>query len=148
MSYPVMLDVEGRHCLVVGGGSIAERKVRNLSEAGARVHIVSPAVTAGIKEMLSGSELLTCEKRRFRRPDLEGMFLVIAATADRALNERICLLASGKGILANSVNSRTNTTFSNMAVLDIGGITVGISSDGKDPARVKALRERLGEILS
>src|SRR5579863_7904929 len=94
--YMACLDLNGRRCLVVGGGPVAAEKAAGLIAAGARVTLVAP-------ELGEGCGALTVEwrPRRYRRRDLRGMFLVIAATSERAANERVHRDAERRGMLCN-----------------------------------------------
>jgi siroheme synthase-like protein len=133
-----MLLVDGKRCLIVGGGRIAQRKALRLLESGARVHIVSPTLTGTLITRMERDSALTYEKRGFMSADLKGKFLVIAATDDRELNGKICVLALEKGILCNSVNTRDNTDFMNMAEIRFDGLTIAASSGGKNVKKAKA----------
>ena len=86
--YPVFLDVRGRTALVVGGGAVAERKAAGLARAGACVRVVAPTVTAGL-EAQARDGLVDLRRRAFRENDVEGVFLVYAATDDAAVNEAV-----------------------------------------------------------
>ena len=77
--YPAFLDLRGRRCLVVGGGTIAERKVTGLLEAGARVRVVSPTLTPALSA-LARTSAVEHRPRTFRRHDARGCALVVAAT--------------------------------------------------------------------
>ena len=83
--YPVNLDVQGRGCLVVGGGGVGTRKVRTLVDCGGRVTVVSPTVTETLNRMAAAGQVRLF-RREFRNHDLNGMFLVIGATDDESLN--------------------------------------------------------------
>lgn len=124
--YPVILNLKKKNCLVVGGGKIAERKIKVLLSAGAKVYLVSPKVTSWIKK----NNKLIYKKRRFVPNDLDDKFLVIAATNDKMTNKKICKLADKKNILVNSINTRKHTNFMNMAVIRKNGLIIAISSKG------------------
>src|SRR2546427_2512002 len=79
--FPAFLDLRGRRCLVVGGGAVGERKVRALLECGARVTVVSPAVTPGLAALVASGRIVN-RARSFRRSDLRGRALAVAATGD------------------------------------------------------------------
>src|SRR5690348_114250 len=98
-SYPVSLLVDGRPCLVVGGGRLALRKVEGLRASGAAVHVVAPVVDAGIKD----SPGVTWDERAYQDGDVVGYRLVIAATDDRDVNGHVAEDAERHGIWVNSV---------------------------------------------
>lgn len=85
---PIMLDCEGQHCVVIGGGVVAERKVSGLLEAGAAVKVISPSLTDPL-DSLAEKGLLIWMDRTYAPGDLRGAFLVYAATNDRAVNEEV-----------------------------------------------------------
>ncbi|MFQ9180728.1 MAG: bifunctional precorrin-2 dehydrogenase/sirohydrochlorin ferrochelatase [Eggerthella lenta] len=101
--YPVFLDVRGRTALVVGGGAVAERKAAGLARAGACVRVVAPTVTAGL-EAQARDGLVDLRRRAFRENDVEGVFLVYAATDDAAVNEAVYAEAEARGVPANVVD--------------------------------------------
>src|SRR5919197_6140954 len=86
--YPAFLDLRGRRCLVVGGGPVGERKVSALLDAGARVAIVSPTLTPAL-DTLAADAVVEHRARRFRRHDVRGMVLVVAATGDVAVDDGV-----------------------------------------------------------
>ena len=99
--FPLFADLRGRRVLVVGGGEVAERKIRLLLEAQASVTVVAPGVTHGITTLV-GAGAVTRIDAYFREGHLEGMVLVIAATDDRALNARVAAVAQMRNVLANA----------------------------------------------
>ena len=137
--YPVFLDLRGKSCVVVGGGRVAERKALALLAAGARLTVVSPALTARLrKEKDRGS--LRHVGRAFRPGDLTGAFLVIAATDDERVNEAV---AARKDLLVNVVDQPERCTFIVPASVRRGPLHVAISTSGTSPAMARAIREDL-----
>src|SRR2546430_2505510 len=94
--YMACLDLEGRRCLVVGGGSVGLEKASGLLASGAQVTVVSPEVHDDLRAL--GVEW---RPHRYRKSDLRGAFLVIAATSDRTVNERVHRDAEERGMLCN-----------------------------------------------
>ncbi|MFQ5342956.1 MAG: bifunctional precorrin-2 dehydrogenase/sirohydrochlorin ferrochelatase, partial [Anaerolineae bacterium] len=86
--YPVYLDLKGRYCVVIGGGSVAEGKVKGLLEAEAKVTVISPQLTPRLQELAQAGHIVHVA-RRYRRGDLAGAFLAIGATDDRMVNEQV-----------------------------------------------------------
>src|SRR2546427_3446247 len=101
--FPVALDLQGRRCLVVGGGSVAQRKVDALLDAGAQVLIVAPRISAEI-EGLGLLRAVEIRLRQYQPDDLDGVFIVVAATDDRETNARVAADARQRGILVNAVD--------------------------------------------
>lgn len=128
MTYPVMLSLKGRECLVAGAGAVAERKTRRLVAEGAAVTVVSPGAAA----YFSNNRRIKFVKRKFRAADLDGKFLVIAATGEEKTNDAICRLAGKKNMLANSARGRKNANFMNMAYASKKGLVAAVSSGGRD----------------
>ena len=142
MFYPIYLDLHGRPCLVVGGGPIATGKVRGLVEAGALVTVVAPEVSADVAAW-AASRVVTWQARAFADADLDGQFLVYAATDDRDVNARIYRLADQANRVANAVDDLDHCNFIAPAVARQGQLQVAISTAGTSPALAKQLRDRV-----
>ncbi len=143
---PVGLSVEGRDCLVVGGGGVGERKVHNLLRAGASVRVVAPSVTAGLKELADRGTVKWLESP-FRVALLGDAFLVVAATDSEELNASIVGWAAEKGILACDASSAARSGVIFGALTTVAGATVAVFTDGSDPARARCIRDRIGKGL-
>jgi len=141
--YPVTLDVEGRACLVVGGGAVALAKARALVDAGALVRVVAPQVVAE----LAGLPGVTVERRAYRTGDAAGCFLVVSATGDAAVNAVVFADAEAGGVLVNSVDDPDHCSFTMPAVLRRGPVTVAVSTGGASPALASWLRRRFEDEL-
>lgn len=140
--YPIFLDLRERPCLVVGGGPIATGKVEGLIDAGARVTVVAPEVDVRISQWHAGGR---CHwlARAFQPDDIGESFLVIAATADRALNAHIYTLADARHRLANAVDDTDHCNFIAPAIARAGAIQVAVSTSGHSPALAKQLRDEI-----
>jgi siroheme synthase-like protein len=141
--YPVLLDLAGRPCLVVGGGPVALGKVRGLLAADARVTVVAPDVL----DELAGLDGVTVVRRAYAAGDLAGQRLAIAATDDRAVNHQVFLDGEASGVWVNSADDPANCAFTLPAVVRRGPITVAVSTGGHSPALSGWLRDRLGAEL-
>ncbi|MDQ7029538.1 MAG: precorrin-3B C(17)-methyltransferase [Ardenticatenia bacterium] len=146
--YPVVLtDVVGARAVVVGGGRVAERKVRGLLTVGARVRVISPEATGAIRQWaLEGR--LDWEPRPYRVGDVLGARLVFAATDVRAVNAQVAREADELGVLCNVADAPHEGTFHLPAVHRGEGVVVAVSTAGADPARARDLRDHLAEVLS
>ena len=140
--YPAFLDLRGRNCLVVGGGSVAERKVESLLECGARVKVVTREATDGLAE-LAQSGSIELDRRDYASDDLPGIFLVIAATDDPKVQARIGDEAKEHGLLVNVVDDPANCTFIVPAVARRGELSIAVSTGGRSPALAARIREKL-----
>jgi siroheme synthase-like protein len=132
--YPVHLDLQDRHVLVVGGGTIAEGKARQLVEAGARVRIVSPELTEGLKQLVE-ADRIDDRAGEFRAEDLNGVCLVISATDDRAVNEEVSREARTRGIWCNVVDQPALCDF------------IGVSTGGGSPVLAQRVKREIGELI-
>ena len=144
--YPVFLNLQGRHAVVVGGGAIAEQKVVGLLEAGARVTVVSPELTWKLED-LAATGAIAVRRRAYQRGDLEGAFLTIAATDDRSANADVWAEAEQRGILLNAVDDLPHCSFIAPAIHRAGDIAVAVSTAGKSPALAVRLRERIRALI-
>jgi uroporphyrin-III C-methyltransferase/precorrin-2 dehydrogenase/sirohydrochlorin ferrochelatase len=140
--YPVMLDVAGRACLVVGGGGVALRKVQGLVEEGARVTVVAPEAVEPLRD-LSAAGQIEWRRRPYRTGDAASATLVFAATDDRDVNERVFRDASDAGIWVNVADVPENCSFHLPARIRRGPLQLAIGSAGEAPFAVSRLRRLL-----
>ena len=142
--FPVFLKLAGRRCLVVGGGPIAEAKMEGLVRCGAEVRVVAPEATPGIREAANLGGILW-EQREFLPSDLEGMFLVVAATDSAELHEEIFRRCQEAGIVCNAVDEPQRCDFYYPAVVRRGALQIAISTAGNSPFLAQRLRRELEE---
>jgi precorrin-2 dehydrogenase/sirohydrochlorin ferrochelatase len=146
--YPIFLDLRGRHCLVVGGGKVAERKVRKLLRAGAEVRVLSPECTPGLQR-LSEEGKIQVTRRKFRPGDLRGRahghtpLLVFAATDDPKAQQAIRESARAASALVNRADDAADSDFLVPASFTRGNLHVAISTSGTHPAWARQLRRWL-----
>jgi precorrin-2 dehydrogenase/sirohydrochlorin ferrochelatase len=140
--YPIALVLDGRPCLVVGGGEIADGKLDALLLAGAVVTVVSPEVRPRITALAAEGQI-TLHRRSYRTSDLDATYLAIAATDDRPLNARVVTEARAAGILTQAVDDIPYCDFFAMAIVRRGDLQLGISTNGRSPAFARWMRERL-----
>ena len=139
--FPALLDLQGKLCVVVGGGRVAERKVRSLLKAGALVKVISPEITPSLFRLELKGKIIH-HPRSFRSGDLAGAFLSIAATDDRATNERVSRKALGLKIPVNVVDDPARSSFIVPSLVEKGSLLVAISTSGQSPALAKLLRQK------
>ena len=142
MYYPAFLELTGRLCVVIGGGRVAERKIKTLLECGAKVKVISPEVTSGIERLYQEGKL-TLEKRPYQEGDLEGAWLVIAATSDPEVQQRVFEEAESLKIFCNVVDVPERCSFIVPSVVRRGDLCLAISTSGSSPALARRIRERL-----
>lgn len=140
--YPVFLNLQGKLCVVVGGGRVAERKVQGLLRAGARVKVISPQLTTKLIK-LKEQRKIVCHLRKFRSMDLKNAYLAIAATNDHNINEKIYQQAEGQKIPVNVVDDPKHSSFIVPSLVRKGDIILAISTSGKSPALARLLRQKL-----
>ena len=140
--YPMLVDLGGKRCVVIGGGAVAERKVRRLLECGAEVQVVSPAVTDQLAG-LAGAGRIGLQQRPVLPLDLTGAFLVFVATNDPGVNRAVAEAAHGQNSLVNVADDPAACSFHVPSVLQRGDLTLTISTRGGSPALARKLRQRL-----
>ncbi len=144
--FPVMLQLAGRRCLVVGGGGVALRKVQALLAEGAEVVLVAPEAVRVLEE-LSDSGRIVLERRPYEEGEAAGYALVFAATADREVNRKVFEDASGAGVWVNVADDPELCSFHMPAVVRRGPLHVAIASGGSAPFAVRRLRRLLERLL-
>jgi precorrin-2 dehydrogenase / sirohydrochlorin ferrochelatase len=140
--FPMFLKLEGRACLVVGAGTIGEPKIESLLIAGASVRVIAPRVTAAVAEWARAG-VIVWEAREFNEGDLDGVFLVIAATSSRDVNGTIFRGAHQRNILCNVVDDPEFCDFYYPAVVRRGDLQLAISTNGRSPALAQRIRREL-----
>ena len=140
--YPILLRLEELPCLVVGAGAVAARKIVGLLEAGGRVTVVSPEAHSEV-HALAEKQTITWRRRPYRRGDLRGFRLAIAATSSPEVNAQVYAEARSMGIPVNAVDDPEHCTFFVPAVLRRGMLTLAISTAGAAPYLARRIREHL-----
>jgi precorrin-2 dehydrogenase/sirohydrochlorin ferrochelatase len=144
--YPLFLDLRNQKVIVVGGGEVAERKIRNLLTYGCRIHIASPRLTPGLRRLVEVEKIL-------RIPDgpldghLDDAFMVIVATDDSHVNGRIASQAKKRGLLVNVVDQPRDCNIIVPSVVRRGDLQIAISTAGKSPALAKKIREEMEHLF-
>ncbi len=140
--YPAFLDIKGRACTVIGGGEVAERKVRFLLECGGRVTLISPEATEGLEE-LSREGRIIWRRRPYQEGDLAEAFLAIAATDDNGVNRQVSAEAKRSKVLLNVVDVPPLCDFIAPSIVRRGDVIVATSTGGTAPALARTFREKL-----
>lgn len=143
--YPLFLRLEGRRALVVGGGEVAARKVAELVEAGARVDVVAKEFAPALEARAGATVLL--QRRAFVPADVEGAWLVVAATDDPAVNRAVADAAEAQRVFVNAVDDPPNASAFFGAIVRRAPFQIAISSSGELPALSRLLREVLEQLL-
>jgi precorrin-2 dehydrogenase/sirohydrochlorin ferrochelatase len=138
----MFLKLEGRRCLVVGAGTIAEGKIGGLIATDAAIRVIAPEATAQVQTW-AGEGKIDWERRKFLTSDLQGVFLVIAATSSTPVHEEIFAEAKKLGVLCNVVDVPHLCDFFYPAIVRRGSLQIAISTAGESPALSQRLRKEL-----
>jgi siroheme synthase-like protein len=141
-TYPVNLVVDGRACLVVGGGSVAARKARGLRDAGGDVLVVATDVGDEVRDLG-----VPFEERPYRAGEAGAYWLVVTATNDPELNRMVKADGDAGRIWVNAADDPASCSFILPAVVRQGPVTVAIATDGRSPALAARLRAHVAEEL-
>jgi siroheme synthase-like protein len=145
--YPVLLDLAGRRCVMVGGGIIAGRRVDGLLTAGARVTVISPRLTRTLAA-LAAEGRIDHEAREYRDGDLDGADLAFVATDAGEVNAAVAREARARGVWINAADDPARCTFILPALVRRGDLTVAVATGGSSPALARAIREELEAYLT
>jgi precorrin-2 dehydrogenase/sirohydrochlorin ferrochelatase len=140
--FPMFLKLDGKPCLLVGAGHVGENKLRSLIRSGARVQVVSPQATPGVRRLASKKKIAWL-RRKFMPRDLDGMLLVVVATSSPSVNKRVSEQARRRGALCNAVDDPLNCDFFYPAVVRRGDLQIAISTGGRSPELAHRLRKEL-----
>jgi precorrin-2 dehydrogenase/sirohydrochlorin ferrochelatase len=139
---PIFVKLRDRLVVVVGGGVVAQGKIEGLFAAEARVRVIAPQVTPAIAQWISQGRV-EWKTKAFAPADLEGSFLVIAATSAPGVNEAVFSEADARGILCNAVDDIEQCHFYYGSVVQRGDLQIAISTNGKSPSLAQRLRLQL-----
>lgn len=140
--YPLFLDIRNKPCVVIGGGKVAERKARGLLKAGARVIVISPDLTVQMKKLAQTGKISHI-RRTYRKGDIRGKSLAIAASGSREANRAVFEEAQKLKILVNTVDDPGLSSFIVPSVVDRHPLVIAVSTSGQCPALSKKLRKKL-----
>jgi precorrin-2 dehydrogenase/sirohydrochlorin ferrochelatase len=140
--YPVNLDVRRRNCLVVGGGSVAERKVRTLLECEAQITVITLGATETLRTIWQDGRIELVFKG-YQSSDLDGRFLVIGATDDEQVNQAVSRDCASRCILCNIADRPEVCTFVLPAIMCRGDLVIAVSTSNKSPAVAKYIRQAM-----
>ena len=144
--YPVFLDVSDKPCAVVGGGEVACRKVQRLLQCGARVTVISDALSPKLEALKARQEIAHIDDQ-YTAEHIASAFIVIGATDNRHVNEQIFRDARTERILVNIVDEPERCDFILPSIVERGDLAVAVSTGGKSPALAKRLRRELEQIF-
>ena len=145
--YPIFLNIQGKKCVVVGGGEVAERKARALVEQGASVTVISARVSDGLTQ-LAEQGIIELSLRDYQPGDLENALIAIAATDDPKVNMDVVREGQERGVLTNVVDAPEHSDFIVPSLLRRGDISIAVSTGGKSPALARRIRTELEQSLA
>jgi uroporphyrin-III C-methyltransferase/precorrin-2 dehydrogenase/sirohydrochlorin ferrochelatase len=152
---PIFLDLTSKDCLVVGGGVVAERKVRLLERTGANVTVLAPAVTENLQSLIDGGQI-THIPQRYGSVFVKNFWLVVASTENDSLNRQIAADADNSRCFCNVVDDNEASTFILPAIVDRSPVVIAIGTEGNAPVLAQQLKnkieawlpERIGELAA
>ena len=139
---PIFLKLTDKSCLVVGGGSVAERKVRLLQRTAASITVIAPSVTESLQAQIDQG-LIAHLPEQYSDGVVAGYWLIIAATDDELLNHRIAADADAAGRFCNVVDDNAASSFILPAIVDRSPVVVAIGTEGNAPVLAQQLKNRI-----
>lgn len=140
--YPIFVKMDGRPCLVVGGGTVAERKVEGLLQAGAAVTVISPTLSEHLRFLVTDHKV-SHVAREYRSGDLSAHDLVFVATDDHEASEAVFREGLERGVWVNAADDPSHCDFILPSVLRRGELVVAVATGGSGPALSQAIRKEL-----
>lgn len=145
--YPIVLDISGRRCVVIGGGPVAERKVEGLLQVGASITVISPGLTKHLHELASAGKI--CHLARdYRKGDLAGHQLAFVATDDPQVSADVFREGREQGVWVNAADDPVHCDFILPSILRRGDLVVAVATGGSSPALSRAIREDLEQYFT
>jgi uroporphyrin-III C-methyltransferase/precorrin-2 dehydrogenase/sirohydrochlorin ferrochelatase len=145
--FPIFVDAEHIHCLLVGAGEVAARKCELLLKTPARITIVSPWVSDTVSRLASEHTQITLIERKFEDPDIEGKQMIFVATDDEQVNKHIHDIAHAKNLLVNVVDNTPLCKFITPSIVDRSPIIIAMSSGGVAPVLLRYIRQKLESVI-
>lgn len=142
----MFVDLEGRRCLVVGGGPIGTEKAEKLLEHGASVRLVAPSITDELRTLVDGGQIAEYHARAYHPGDLDGCFLVISGTNLDAINRMVWQDAEAAGVICNIVDVPILCNFIVPSIVRRGELAVAISTGGASPVVAKHIRREISDM--
>jgi len=140
--YPIFLDLNNQKVIVVGGGEVAERKIKNLLIYGCTIYISSPHFTPHLQQLIAAKKIHHIPDKSLDTY-MDTAFMVIAATDDAEVNSKIASQAKKHGLLINTVDQPKDCNFIMPSIVKRGNLQIAISTAGKSPALAKKIRKNL-----
>ena len=146
--FPMFVDLTDANCLIVGGGTVALRKVKVLLDFGAKVHVIAKEISMDIAAISEETDHLLLEQREFTPFDLQDRKLVVVATSDNELNGQIFMMCKEGGIPVNVDDDHEKCSLIFPSYLKEQNLVGAFSSGGNSPALTQYLKNKEKEILT
>jgi precorrin-2 dehydrogenase / sirohydrochlorin ferrochelatase len=142
--YPIFVNIENRLAVIVGGGEVAYRKLNDLLDSGAKIKIIAPVIKKGIKDLQTKNrDFIEIIQREYKYRDIEGAYIIFAATNNPEINKSIYQEAEKKQIPVNSADDPDNCSFFVPSMTRKGDLIIAVSTSGDSPAMAARLRRSL-----
>ncbi len=148
MYFPIFMDLKARRVLVIGGGKIAVEKLRKIVLCCNNTVVITKEVKDEYIEELAERGKIKLEIREFEESDLEGVFIVVSATDNKELNQRVYDLCSSRNIPVNSVDQKDKCSFIFSAEIRRGDLTIAVSTGGASPGLAARIRNQIEDLIS
>ena len=143
---PIFVTIRNKPCVVIGGGLVATRKVASLLESGAIITVVSPEVSEELQRQIRENKIIHIA-RTFEPEDIQGAYLVFAATDSREVNRSIGEIAQDQQTLVNIADDPEHSNFVLPSVLDRSPVVIAVSTGGASPILARQLRLKLEAMI-
>jgi len=144
--FPMFVDLSEKRILVIGGGRIAARRINTLLLFAENIKVVAPRICEELSELEQQGKIVWV-KRGWKEADTVGMDMVLAASDNSAVNHRAVVFCNESGILVNSADDKKKCDFYFPAIVEKDDLIIGIGANGENPAKVKAARQQLEDLL-
>lgn len=146
-NYPVSISLKGKKVVVIGGGNVAQRKIKDLLKAKCNLEVYAPEVDPGLARYMDERKVKYYQQE-FSEDQINDAFMVIAATNDRDINNLISDYCNEKNILINVVDAREESNFLVNSIIRRGDLTIAVSTNGKAPALAARIMREIDQIYS
>ena len=144
MFFPVSIDINEKKCLVIGGGSLAYRKIQTLLHYGAKIDVITEEIR---EEKIKDANISNLFIEKYENQPLDKYFLIIAATDNKYLNDKIVNICNEKNILVNNITSKENMSMRFGAIYEDDDYQVLVTTHGKHCSTSKKLRDKIGDFI-
>jgi len=145
--FPLFINLKNKHCLVIGAGEVAARKIELLLKAGATITVIAPKISASVSQLQSQKNHVEIIKRSFTPTDIKQQRLIISATNHAETNQLVATIAEAQNIPVNVVDNPELCSFIVPAIIDRSPVIAAVSSGGASPVLVRLIRARIESLI-